>query len=225
MVLITEVVHPGSLDFSNQRKVVLNRDIHKMTFRSIAKLVLNVSGKKPTARTVANTYRAFNKKCGHRKFHYQNCGRKPWKLSKLMQEFLVRRLLRLRQTTICTSSTLQRTLARERGVLVHVVTIQKMLKRLGYKWLPRAQKRKYSEADMAKRKAFAERLLALRPAQLRAELSMAMDGVVLTIPPSDAIGRINFCKAGETHMWRTKKEHVKLASVHMHRSAPRDHVQ
>ena len=33
MVLITEVVHPGSLDFSNQRKVVLNRDIHKMTFR------------------------------------------------------------------------------------------------------------------------------------------------------------------------------------------------
>ena len=87
-----------------------------------------------------------------------------------MQEFLVRRLLRLRQTTICTSSTLQRTPARERGVLVHVVTIQKMRKRLGFMWLPQAQKREYSEADMAKRKAFAERLLALRPAQLWAKL-------------------------------------------------------
>ena len=29
-----------------------------------------------------------------------------------------------------------------------------------------------------------------------------MDGVVLTVPPDDEIGRFNFCKEGETHMWR-----------------------
>ena len=75
MVLIKEVVHPGSFDFSNQRKVVLNRDIHKMSFRSIATLNLNVSGKKPIARTVANTYRAFNKKrgCGVGELQRTNC--------------------------------------------------------------------------------------------------------------------------------------------------------
>jgi hypothetical protein len=28
----------------------------------------------------------------------------------------------------------------------------------------------------------------------------------ITIPPTDPVGRMNFCKAGETHMWRKKSE-------------------
>ena len=35
---------------------------------------------------------------------------------------------------------------------------------------------------------------------------MAMDGVVLSLPPSDATQRWNFCKIGETHMWRKPSE-------------------
>jgi hypothetical protein len=43
-------------------------------------------------------------------------------------------------------------------------------------------------------------------AKLRERLSLAMDGVVLTMPPSPATDRWNFCKYGETQIWRKPSE-------------------
>jgi transposase len=84
--------------------------------------------------------------------------------------------------------------------------IRKILRRNGYKWLPRCQKRKYSAAVMRARLAFAEGVLALTPRQFRDRLSLAMDGVVLTVPPPDATERANYCRYGDTHMWRRPDE-------------------
>ena len=42
--------------------------------------------------------------------------------------------------------------------------------------------------------------------QLRAEIQMAMDGVVVVIPPKKQSARENFCKAEVTHCWRKKSE-------------------
>ena len=35
---------------------------------------------------------------------------------------------------------------------------------------------------------------------------LSMDGVVLALPPADPVARHNYCHAGETHMWRTRRE-------------------
>ena len=44
-------------------------------------------------------------------------------------------------------------------------------------------------------------------AQLQNYLTMAMDGVVLTVPPSAPHDRENHCRIGDTHMWRMRDEY------------------
>ena len=46
-------------------------------------------------------------------------------------------------------------------------------------------------------------------AELDKYVTMSMDGVVLSIPPDDPVDRENYCKCGETHMWRQKDEAAK----------------
>ncbi len=105
---MSEVVHPKSLDFGNQRRVVLLRDSTGASFSSIATEVKNLQGRHPSGRLVARLYKQFSRKQGRRRYHYSNCGRKPWKLTKEVEAFLLRRLRALRKACVCTSSTLQR---------------------------------------------------------------------------------------------------------------------
>ena len=206
MVVISESVHPSSLDFANQRKVCLLRDVEDLAFTEIAKRVVNLKGKRPNPRLVADCYHSFSPKLGRRRYNYEKCGRKPWKLSAENRAYLLKRLKELRRQGPCTCTTLQQTLARERGVTVEVTAVQKTLKANGYKWLPRSQKRKYSEEVKAQRLVFARAVTELTPTQLRAKLSMAMDGVVFGMPPADPTERWNFCRAGEDRMWRKPSE-------------------
>ncbi len=53
---------------------------------------------------------------------------------------------------------------------------------------------------MAKRPSFAEAVVALTPAQVKAKLPMNMDGVVLAMPPRDYVERVNYCRSGEDHV-------------------------
>ena len=80
------------------------------------------------------------------------------------------------------------------------------MKAKGFRWLQRAQKRKYSREDKKARLAFANRVVRMGARQLKENLAMAMDGVVLAMPPVDPIVRENHCKHGETHMWRKPNE-------------------
>ena len=43
-------------------------------------------------------------------------------------------------------------------------------------------------------------------AQLKAHLALCMDGCVLTLPPADPTDRENYCRHGETHMYRKRSE-------------------
>eukprot|EP00973_Karenia_brevis_P045833 6348461-Karenia_brevis.AAC.1 len=78
--------------------------------------------------------------------------------------------------------------------------------RKGYKWLPKSQKRLYDKETREARVAFARRVLSLTKAQLREKLSMAMDGVILAMPPRDPTDRFNFCRCGDDHIWRKHNE-------------------
>ena len=113
---------------------------------------------------------------------------------------------------MCTSTTLQAVLAKAKGVNVSDATIRKFLRRKGYRWLPRAQKPAYSAMDKQLRIRFCKAVLRLSKKQLDEKLSLSMDGVILTIPPNDAIGRKNVCRHGETHMCKRANE---AASPHL----------
>ena len=137
---------------------------------------------------------------------YDRCGRKPWKMTKEVQQFLVRRLLARRSCEIVTSVSLQADLAKEMQVTVEDSTIRKFLWTRGYQWLPRSQKRRYDTDEKKARVAFAKAALRLSKKDLRAKLNMSMDGVVLSMPPGKATDRFNYCWGGATHMWRKKAE-------------------
>ena len=206
MPLESEMRHPRGLSFHEERRVVILREVRKLSFDTIRLQVKNLQGQRPSKQLVCDTYNMFSKSRGRVISKYNKCGRKPYKVGDGDLAFLIRALLRMRKKCICTSTTLQRELARERGTTLSAAYIRKLLKTKGYHWLPRSKKPKYSEADKVKRLCFAEQVLAMTAAQLANHLALAMDGVVLTLPPADPHDRENYCRHGETHMWRTKSE-------------------
>lgn len=215
MPVISQMVSPKALGVEALKKVIVLRDTQGLAWDDIAAQVFNVSGKAPSRQHVINSYHQVSKKkgCGVRKYKYKNCGRGPWKLTKDVKAFLVRRLLVLRKDCVCTAVTLQRELAREKGLRVDVSKIRQALRIAGFRWLPRTQKPKHSKEAMAARVAFAQEVLSMSRRQLRAKLGMAMDGVVLGMPPSDPTDRANHCRIGDMHMWqkRGEQEDPKLA--------------
>jgi hypothetical protein len=206
MPVRSEVVHPLSLNFANERKVVMLRVVKKLSFNKIRPQVRNLKGGLPSKELLRTTVKLFNKRTGSRKFNYGNCGRKPWKVDDDVAKFLVSRLKVLRKQCICTARTLQREVAKKKRLSLACSTINKVLAKAGFHWLPRAQKPKLSKELMAKRCVFTQRVEDMGPAELTRNLAISIDGVILSIPPKDSVDRANFCSVGDTHMYRTRQE-------------------
>ena len=169
--------------------------------------VVNLEGKPTCADVAKRAYKKFFKRGKSKtKYDYNKCGRKRWKLTKKVEDFLLCKLRTHRKKGMCTSKTLQFLLAKEKNVSVDDSTIRKLLLKKGYRWVPRAQKRAYTARDMRVREKFAKRILRMSRAQLRKELGLAIDGVVLDMPPAGDVNRWNHCMSGETHMWRKPDE-------------------
>ena len=151
----------------------------------IAKKVLNLKKEHPAWATVRSIVNEFSMSKGCRKFKYARCGRKPWKVTNDVQNFVIRQLLAQRISKIVTSVTLQADLAAQKGVVLEVSTVRKILKAKGYNWFPRSQKRRYSKDAMLVRTRFAAAVLRLTKAALREKFCMSMDGVVLSMPPEN----------------------------------------
>ena len=151
-------------------------------------------------------YKRFSKNTARSKYFYARCGRKRWKMTKEVQDFLVRRLLQLRKKVVVTSITLQSMLANELNMRISDSAIRKLLVKKGFKWLPRAQKRKYDKEDLKKRLFFVTPVNAMSRPAVRRKMAFAMDGVILSCPPTDPVLRLNHCMGGETHMWRKPGE-------------------
>ena len=65
MVLVSEHVHPCSLDFWNQRRVVLLRDSQKLPWSKIRLKVKNLKDKHPSWKMCSRVYERFSIKIGH----------------------------------------------------------------------------------------------------------------------------------------------------------------
>jgi hypothetical protein len=113
MVLVSERVHPCSLDFWNQRRVVLLRESRKLPWAKIRLKVKNLMDKHPSEKMCARVYKRFSIKVGHVPYKYGNCGRKAI-LTPALKKWLVGRMLALRTKTICTSTLLQEQLAKKK---------------------------------------------------------------------------------------------------------------
>ena len=205
MVLVQESRHPRSLNFANERKVVILRD-QGWTWDAVAASVKNLQGEQPSVRLLKTVYSGFNRKKGRRVYKYDKCGRNPWKVTPAVEAFLVRRLKALRNRCVCTAATLQREAVEKLELELDVSTIRKALKKHGYTWLPKAQKPKLSKELMAERLRWAKAVLRLSKAALREKMSLALDGVIWATPPKNAVDRENYCRHGDTHMYRRKDE-------------------
>ena len=206
MPVVSEMRHPSGFKFATERFIALRRDVHKGSWSEIAARVKNLRGKRPRARHVANTHRKFSSPHGRCLTKYHKCGPKPSKVSKGAAKFLVENLLQLRRDCACTSSVLQHLLAEERQVKISCSWIRKLLRENGYEWLTKKQKRQYTPHARRKRLAWAKAVLRLSVPELRKKLSLAMDGTILAMPPTDPTDRLNFCKHGEECMWRKASE-------------------
>jgi hypothetical protein len=206
MTTLQERVSKRSLDFKNQRKAYLLREVKNESWESIASQLVNVSGDQPCWATVRTIVTQFNLKAGARRYKYKNCGRSAWKMTSDVQKYLIRTMLAQRCKQVVTSVSLQADLARERGDVVTDRAIRKFLNSRGYKLLPRSQKRKYTKEARKFRMVFSRAVLRMSKAALRAKLCMSLDGVILARPPDCAVERYNYIWGGETHMWRKRGE-------------------
>lgn len=221
MVQLKENVHPKSLPFAEQRRVVILRD-KGWSWEDIAAEVRNLKGEPTTWGNCRNVYRRLNRKSGLVKYKYGNCGR-PKKLKSTDETWLMKTFLALRSKGPVVAADLQRLLASKRRVRVDVSLVRKSLQKHGYRWLPRVQKVKYSDADRAVRKAFTDKVLKLSDAELHEKLSMSHDGTIVVVPPSKLVERFNFCRATETHCWRKPSEaylHDLAGADKYHKQAP-----
>ena len=178
-------------------------------------MVVNRNGQHPAWKSCARVHTRFSATAGRARYMYHKCGRKS-KLSKVDWSWLLRRLKLLRKSGPCTSTMLRRGLAKHRGVFLEASMIRRTLLRRGYKWLPRRRKTKFIAEVRAKRRAFSQEVVDMTSKALRERLSMAMDGVVLTMPLADPIARHNFGRSAEQQCRRKRSEgnHPDFAGAH-----------
>ena len=206
MPLVQEMRRTDSLDFHNERKVIVLRDVKEYEWKDVRDNVVTIAGTPPGIRTCQRVYAEHSKRLGRRVFKFAKCGRKRWKVTKKVEACVLRRLKALRQKCVCTSTTLQRELKKEMDVSLECSTIRKILARHGYKWRPRCQKPLVDKKLAARRLVFARAILRLSRAALRAKLCLSLDGVILQMPPKDPTDRANHCLHGNTHMYRLEGE-------------------
>ena len=208
MVLRRENVHPRALSFRHEVRVAKLRDVDGLSWSSIAGKVWNLAGERPDWKTCSRVYEKLQKRTKPKADAYKNCGRHK-KINEDDEKWLVQKMLQLRKEGPCTSQMLQRLLAKHKKVTVEASLVRRVLKRNGYKWLRKVQKPKFSKELKAERKHWADEVLTMTDAQLRAKLNFAMDGVVFTVPPKGLTARENHCRAEETHCWRKPSEGMK----------------
>ena len=75
--------------------------------------------------------------------------------------------------------------------------------------MPKRHKRIYSKEDRDERVRWAKATLRLTIKELRKKLSLAMDGTIIAMPPTDPTDRLNFCRHGDSYMYRKPAESFK----------------
>ena len=92
MPMVSQMQHPQSLNFTNQKKAYILRNVEKLPFRKIAKEVKNLQKRRSTEDCVRRTVARFSVKRGMSKYKYENSGRSAWKLTPEIKKWLIKTL-------------------------------------------------------------------------------------------------------------------------------------
>ena len=76
MPLVQEMRRSDSLNFQNEKKVVMLRGTKKYAWADVRNSVVTMAGTRPSIRTCQRVYASYNKKLGRRVFKFARCGRK-----------------------------------------------------------------------------------------------------------------------------------------------------
>ena len=87
--------------------------------------------------------------------------------------------------------------------------VSKLLKENGYEWLPKRQTRVYSKEDRDERVRWAKATLRLSIRELKKKLSLCMDGTIIAMPPTNPTDRLNYCRHGDSCIYRKRTESFK----------------
>ena len=209
MVMLTVSAHPRGLSVAQQRQVYALRKHglrgKKLGWKRISEQVVNLQGEAPYWKVCRDAYNSMHARSNHAAYDYSNCGRKP-KLTSKLAKWLVSRLRALRKVKECTSTVLQLELAKHKRVKVEASLVRKALKDAGYKWSLRAKKPKYNKKEKQERLAFAKQVMRLSIAELRAKMSLSLDGVTITMPPTEKIARDNYCRSDVRYCYKLPSE-------------------
>ena len=126
MVAVTDFRIPRSLDFAHHRKAKVFRD-RGVSWSKVARNVVNLGGLHPGVRTLVKHFAALKSTGRCKSYHTDKCGRRPWKVTPQIENFIVRRLLALRRCCTCTATTLQREVAKEMDVQLDTSSVRKIL--------------------------------------------------------------------------------------------------
>jgi transposase len=180
-----------------KERVYVMKKVDKMTWEDIAShpKVKNLQGEAPYWQVVRDAYRELSGPKGSvKKDKYHKCGRKAL-LSDELVKWLVKKTLALRMKTDCSSTDLQRLLAKENHVAVDASTIRRALNGEGYYYLPRGRKSKHDKVTKMNARAhvsFSEPFDGITTAAQKKKLHMCMDGVAWTMPPAKEVARENY---------------------------------
>ncbi len=141
-----------------------------MSWEKIAQRVTNLKGGTPCWKVCRDVCHRMNTLKVRVEYKYGSCGGRPRKITPELRRWLVGRLMVVRRKHACTSATLQRELAQKKQLVVEGSSVRRALQAEGYK---------YSEEVTAERLDFAREVLRLAPTQLRNQLNLCLDGVVL----------------------------------------------
>ena len=208
MVLYRHTIHPRGLNLRVKEQVYVKRKRDKKTWTQIAAEVKNRQGKRPYWKVVRAAFWELTATKGRiKKDNYHNCGRKVV-LTEALIKWLVRKMLTLRVNADCTSSDLQRLLAKEKRVTVETSTVRRALNDEGYYYLARDKKPKYNKEERAARVAFAKPLAKSTAQTQKDKVHLCVDGVVFTIPPQGPVARENYIHSDTPKIWRRKDENA-----------------
>ena len=206
MVKIDMTMHPNSLHPLEAARAYNMRYEEQMSWKDIAADTVNLQGDNPSLKCVRTSVARVHAQRSALipTLNYSNCGRRK-DLTEKQEKDIVDFVKKWRHKRFCTCSYIKRHLR----LKVSTRTVQRTLKRHGFRWRAVPKKIPLSPEHLAKRKIFVGRYGQKSAAWWEANLNLVLDGVTLTKAPQDLRGRQLHAVQSIDHLWLREGETMK----------------
>lgn len=203
MVKIEISLHPRSLHPSEAARAHHMRYEEQATWGEIAASTVNLQGQAPDEKTVRNAVARVvaQSKALIPQLKYKNCGRAKT-LTPAQESAAAAFVKQWRHKRFCTC----RYIIRELKLKVGKRTLARSLNRSGFHWRPVPKKHMHSDRDIETRTAFVDKYGDKSADWWEANTALILDGVTLTVPPSNLSDKAKHAAQRIDHMWMKKGE-------------------